>query len=129
MVTDRASTTVLSISLAQTFPDYSLPIMASVALDIMSHYAHLSAYEFSLRVGLSMILALSRKEACRTKMSMKIPTSSFAFTTAIGSFSSCSVWQMRQCSYFPSSSRILLRPLCLLSTSNTRSGLLSSSAD
>eukprot|EP01128_Nolandella_sp_AFSM9_P009161 TRINITY_DN5792_c0_g1_i1.p1 TRINITY_DN5792_c0_g1~~TRINITY_DN5792_c0_g1_i1.p1 ORF type:complete len:275 (-),score=77.25 TRINITY_DN5792_c0_g1_i1:163-924(-) len=43
MVTDRASTTVLGVALAQKFPTYSLAIMASIALDIMSHYAHLYA--------------------------------------------------------------------------------------
>jgi CDP-diacylglycerol--inositol 3-phosphatidyltransferase len=41
MVTDRASTTCLIVVLAQFYPKYSLGFLFLIALDIISHFAHI----------------------------------------------------------------------------------------
>jgi len=41
MVTDRASTTCLIVVLAQFYPNYLYPFLFLVALDIISHFAHI----------------------------------------------------------------------------------------
>jgi len=43
MVTDRASTACLWVTLAQLYPDYALAFQGMLALDIMSHFARLVA--------------------------------------------------------------------------------------
>jgi len=40
MITDRASTTCLIVVLSQFYPKYSLAFLFLIALDIMSHFAH-----------------------------------------------------------------------------------------
>jgi len=41
MVTDRCCTAALMIMLANMYPQYQFPLMAMVAIDLTSHYAHL----------------------------------------------------------------------------------------
>ena len=44
MVTDRASTTCLIMVLCQLYPAYSFFFLTSVAMDIMSHFAHITRF-------------------------------------------------------------------------------------
>jgi len=60
MVTDRASTTCLIVVLAQFYPKYSLAFLFLIALDIISHFAHVIS---SLSRGASSHKAVTQKQS------------------------------------------------------------------
>lgn len=57
MVLDRATTTGLIIILAQFYPERSFIFITAVAVDIISHYAHL--YRFVIIYYVNVVAVLS----------------------------------------------------------------------